>query len=189
MANQNKVRFGLKNVYYAIYTVSYDASNNPTYTYSTPVKINGAVSLDLDNENESTEFFADDVNYYNQSQNNGYSGSLEVAEIPETMYTDVWGEEKDANGVFVEKTSDITKNIALMYQISGDDHAVGHLLYNVALSKPNMGGETMEGSRDPQTYTMDMSATALPTGELHAHTGSESVEQLANWFKTVYRTT
>lgn len=185
----NKVRFGLNKVHYAVLTEGKDSSGNPTYTYGTPVRIPGAVSLDIDAESEATEFWGDDIKYYAQYNNNGYSGSLEVAMIPESMWTDVFGMTKDSNGVFVEKSTDTQKDIALLYQISGDANSEGYLLYKCSLGKPSQGGETMEGSRDPQTYTVDITAVARDDGKVFAHTGSESTAKLATWFDSVYEGT
>ena len=56
MAN-NRVKYGLKNVYYSIYTPGTD-------TYATPVAVPGAVNLSLSPEGESNTFYADNVAYY-----------------------------------------------------------------------------------------------------------------------------
>lgn len=181
----NKVRFGLTNVYYAVLTETQD-STGVKYTYATPQRILGAVSLDIDAESESTDFYADNIKFYSQFQNNGYSGSLEIAEIPEAMWTTVFGMTKDSNGVFVETTNDVQKDVALLYQINGDANNTGYCLYKVSLGKPSRGGATMEGSRDPQTYTLDLTATARDDGKVLASTSSEAGSTLATWFSTVY---
>ena len=46
---KNKVKYGLKNVHYAIF-------NSSTNTYGTPVAVPGAVNLSLSPEGESNTF-------------------------------------------------------------------------------------------------------------------------------------
>ena len=68
----NKIRYGLSNVYYAVATLG----TNNSATYATPVALPGAVSLSLDAEGETSNFYADNIAYYVTNSNNGYSGSL-----------------------------------------------------------------------------------------------------------------
>ena len=56
----NKVRFGLKNVYYAILT----ESDNAAPSYGTPKRLLGAVSLDLTQEGGSNSFYADNIEFF-----------------------------------------------------------------------------------------------------------------------------
>lgn len=188
MATENKVRFGLTNVHYAVLTETLDETGNTTYRYGTPKRIRGAVSLSLNSKSENSDFYADNIDYYAQYQNNGYDGTLEVAEIPESMWTEVFGMTKDASGVYVESVEDVQKDVALLYQISGDTTERGYLLYKVSLGKPDVGGKTIEGKRDPQTYSMSLTATARGDGKLRANTGSDASAALKTWFDSVYET-
>ena len=77
----NKIKFGLKNVHYAVVTES-----GGVVSYGTPKHIPGAVNLTLSAAGESVQFYADDIVYYEENTNNGYEGSLEMALIPEFQF-------------------------------------------------------------------------------------------------------
>ena len=74
---------------------------NGTYSYDTPIPVPGAVNLSLSAEGDSTDFYADNVKYFNSTANNGYSGDLEIAMIPDSIRTEILGETVDANGALI----------------------------------------------------------------------------------------
>ena len=64
---ENKVKFGLKNVHYAVGTDNGDG----TLPYAKPVAFPGAKALTMDPEGDSSPFYADDMKYYVSYANNG----------------------------------------------------------------------------------------------------------------------
>ena len=159
---ENKVRFGLKNVYYAMLTEAADSSTNNSF--GTPKAVPGAVSMTMDSNGTDGTFYADNVAYYKTFANNGYTGSLEMARITDEMLEDVWGMTVE-NGILTEKNNVQPKPFALMFQISGDKNEELYVLYRVVpTSKPSMGSETVAEEVEPGTQTFDFQALPLVTG-------------------------
>lgn len=159
---ENKVRFGLKNVYYALLTEAADSSTNNSF--GTPKAVPGAVSMTMDSNGTDGTFYADNVAYYKTFANNGYTGSLEMARITDEMLEDVWGMTVE-NGILTEKNNVQPKPFALMFQISGDKNEELYVLYRVVpTTKPSMGSETIAEQVEPGTQTFDFEALPLVTG-------------------------
>ena len=180
----NKVKYNLKNVHAAKLTKG-DAG---VYTYETPKPIPGAVSISLDSEGESSPFYADGIVYFRSTANNGYSGELEIALIPEWFRTDVLKEELDKNGVLVEKANvSETEKFALLFEFDGDVNAIRHVLYNCSSSRPSIESETKEDKVEPGTEKLSLTADPREDGLVKSRTGdTTSQETYTNWYKTVY---
>ena len=126
----NKVKYNLKNVHAAKMTETV-TDGVTTFTYATPKAIPGAVSISLDAEGESSPFYADGIVYFRTVTNNGYSGDLEIALIPEWFRTKILQETLDSKGVLMEN-SGIGESVkfALLFEFDGDVNAIRHVLYN-----------------------------------------------------------
>ena len=160
----NKVKFGLKNVHYAVVTES-----GGVVSYGTPKHISGAVNLTLNAAGESVQFYADDIVYYEENTNNGYEGSLEMALIPDEFRVDVLGDEIDSNGALIENANAKPKKFALMYEFDGDMNKVRHVNYSVLPTRPTIAGATKTATKEPQTETMNIAARpAIDTGDVKA---------------------
>ena len=180
---KNKVKFNLKNVHYALLTLS--AQNVPSY--GKPVPVPGAVSLSLDANGEPENFYADGIVYYVINNNMGYDGDLELAIIPESFRTDVLKEELDAKGVLIENADVELASFALLFEFDGDQKHIRHVLYNCAASRPGIEGKTNEDSREVQTETLTIKATPLANGMVKAKTGNTTDATVyADWYKAVY---
>lgn len=180
----NKVKYNLKNVHAA--KLSKDEEGNLVYT--TPVAIPGAVSISLDAEGDSSPFYADGIVYFRSSSNNGYSGDLEIALIPEWFRVDILKEELDKNKVLVEK-SDVTETekFALLFEFEGDEHGIRHILYNCSASRPSIESETKEDTIEPGTEKLSLTADPREDGLVKSRTGDNTESTVyENWYKSVY---
>lgn len=190
MADTNKIRYGIKNCYYAVATIS----STGTATYSTPVALAGAVSLSLDAQGDTNKFYADNIVYFTSVSNSGYEGDLEIAKIPDDFYTDCLGYVADANGVLVEDANATPAHFALIFQFEGDAHGKRSVMYNCVASRPSVSGQTKEESIEPQTETISITATTIFNSVLDkdlvkASCTPAQTAQYNNWLSAVYQTT
>ena len=183
----NKIKYNLKNVQAAKLTESV-VDGAVKYTYAAPQAIPGAVSISLDAEGDSSPFYADGIVYFRSVANNGYSGELEIALIPEWFRTDILQETLDSNGVLVEK-SDQAESVkfALLFEFDGDVRAIRHVMYNCTASRPSIESETKEDTIEPGTEKLSLTADPREDGLVKSRTGdTTSAETYQNWYKSVY---
>ena len=180
----NKVKYNLKNVHAAKLT----KDSEDRFIYATPQAIPGAVSISLEAEGDSSPFYADGIVYFRSTANNGYSGDLEIALIPEWFRTEILKEELDAKGVLVEKSNITeTEKFALLFEFDGDVRGIRHVLYNCSASRPSIVSETKEDTIEPGTETLSLTADPREDGLVKSRTGDTTDDgTYASWYETVY---
>lgn len=154
MNSPNVVEYGLKNVHYATLGMT-----GTTATYGTPVAMPGGVNLTMSPEGDKTTFRADNRIYYEKSVNNGYSGDLELARIPDSFKRDVLKNQYDSvKGIFFEDATKLPTAFALLFEIDGDATQTRYVFYNVTPERPEQSGETTGETIEPKTESMAVSA-------------------------------
>lgn len=148
----NKVKYGLRNVYYSVIT----EGTGGAITYATPVKIDGAVNLSLSGVGDTNNMYADDAIYFSSTANQGYEGDLEIALIPKSFLKDVMGLTEDANGALLENSDAIVKGFALGFEVQGDSKPRRTWLYNCKASRPNQDAQTKETGITPNTEKLSI---------------------------------
>ena len=159
MSDKNKVKFGLSNVHVAKITKNDEGG----ITYGTPFKIPGAVNLSLDAEGDNEPFYADNIKYFESYANNGYSGEIEIAKLPDEFLTQILGQKVDSIGGVVENVNDIISPFAFMYQIEGDQSGTRFCYYNTTVSRPSTEAATTEDTKTPNTDTLSITTSARET--------------------------
>lgn len=181
----NKVKYGLKNVHYALLTLD----ESGVATFGTPVAIPGAVNLTMDAQGEPSTFYADNMAYYVTAANDGYSGTLEVALIPDSFRTDVLNETlEETTQILTENVDNRTTPFALLFEFDGDQKATRHVLYNCTATRPSVTGATTTNTKEPTTESMTLTAAPLSNGNIKARTTVNTPDaNYSAWYNGVWQ--
>lgn len=180
----NKVTFGLRNVHYAPYEVT-----GGVITYETPVRLPGGIEISLEARGDMVEFYADDMLYYSASNNQGYDGTLSLADIPEQFLIDALGEVKDVTDmVLTESANSVGKPFALMFEFAGDVKAVRHVIYNCTANRPNVASSTKTATAEPNENELTFVASPRETDyAVKTKTTDTTPAPIYDaWYATVY---
>lgn len=182
---ENKITYGLENVHYALFDIGEDG----TITYQTPIPIPGAVELEITARGDMIEFYADNMVYYSSDNNQGYEGTLKIANIPQSFSTGVLGEVlDDTDQVIHEVANAVTKPFALLFQFEGDIKAIRHVLYNCSASRPTVASSTKTDTVEPNENELPFIANPRSTDKfVKTRTTTNTTDSTYNnWFKKVY---
>lgn len=183
-----KVKYGLKNAYYAVATIS---TTDGTATYGTPVRLPGAVSISLEPTGENTKFYADDVAYYTAPGAAGYQGDLTLAMVPDEFRKDCLGEVEAISGVLVEEGNAAPKEFALLFEFTTDENAIKHALYNCTAKRPSVAGNTKGESTEVSTEVLTITASTVHNATLNKDIVKAKADSTATcysaWYTTVYQ--
>ena len=181
---ENKVIYGLENAHYAKLTFGTDG----VPTFATPVALKGAVELSLEPESNAVEFAADnDSQYFSEEENQGYSGTLTIANMPLSFRKDILGEVEDtASGTITELADAKFSPFALLFQFDGDQTKTRHLVYYCNGSRAKLGSKT---GKDIEGVEVSFKAKQLKLNGkkvVKTQTTSEESAKYGDWFKKVY---
>ena len=146
----NKVLFGLKNVHYALL-------DEDAVTWETPVAVDGAVNLSVNPDGGLQKFYADNIAYFTTSDNNGYSGDLEMADVPAAVMAALLNWEVDDDGALVEIADAQPAPFALLCEFSGDESARKVVFYKCVAARPAESQATKSESTTVATRTLSLS--------------------------------
>ena len=154
----NKVFYGFSHVYYAAATIA----NDGTATFGTVKSFIGAKGLSLAKSGSQQKWWADNMPFFTYNEESGtYSGDLEMALLTKDFQKDCLGMKEDAFGRLYEDANAEPPHFALMFQFEGDQKGIRHVYYNCTATMPDVASQTTEGTNEPQTETVTITATPV----------------------------
>jgi phi13 family phage major tail protein len=152
----NKVTYGLEQVHVAFAT--------GVGTWEPPVAIPGAVRFTPTPQGGQTTFYADNGVYFSTQNNHGYTGELEMADIPLSVLAEMLGWEIDDNGMLVEVANANSKHFALMGQVEGDAKSRRFVYYDCEASRPGREHKTKGENVEPETDVLSVTIRPILVG-------------------------
>ncbi len=182
---ENKVHYDLTNVHVASLAIDLESG---TVEFGPPKRLLGAISMDLSAQGDTVKLRADGVVYYSADTNNGYSGDLNIAMVPDWFRQEYLGNTLSVKDkVLVENAQATSKPFALLYEFLGDASHRRHCLYNTTASRPNIKGENKENQKEADTEALSLTALPLPDGKVKASTTADTPQAVYDgWNKTVW---
>lgn len=173
----NRVEYGLTNVYFAVRLQGMN--------YEVPIRMLGAASIQLTPVDDTIEEELYDGELFNVILNQGYTATLNLAVIPEDFSLKCLGEEKNSEGLVIERAKYQQASFALLFEFDGDEHKTRHVLLNCKASRSELVGETKSAELSINTNAIPM--RVLPLGEKRfvkakARQGTSKYDQ---WFEKV----
>lgn len=182
---ENKVHYDLTNVHVASLAIDLESG---TVEFGPPKRLLGAISMDLSAQGDTVKLRADGVVYYSADTNNGYSGDLNIAMVPDWFRQEYLGDTLSVKDkVLVENAQATSKPFALLYEFLGDASHRRHCLYNTTASRPNIKGENKENQKEADTEALSLTALPLPDGKVKASTTAETPQAVYDgWNNAVW---
>lgn len=167
----NKVEFGLSDCYYSVYKSG---------AYQPPVKLPGAVSLELSSSSSistaKSKFYTVPVGHTIGS----YSGTLEIANVPQSFFQNILGYSVDLNGVIIEKIRRQKVHFALLHQTKGSTENIRYCWYNCCCADIDFSK-----SQSLASVKIPIIVASNRRGVIRAF-ATESNSKYSTWFDEVY---
>ena len=182
----NKVFYGFSHVYYAVATLD----SNGAATYGTVKQFVGGRGLTLSKSGGQQKWYADNIPFFTYNEESGtYSGDLEMALLSNDFLKDCCGMKTDAFGRLYEDANAEPPHFALLFQFEADQKAIRHVFYNCTATMPDITSQTTEGTNEPQTETVTITAMPVYVTALNQYATRMKVEDgdpgYSTWFTSV----
>ncbi len=146
----NKVEFGISELHVCTYTVD----DQGVVTLGTPYHQKGAVSFSPEENSEQNTFYADNIAYWSGYSGGSIEGDLEVAMFDDEFKTQFLGYRTLTNGGLANVKNATKPNVAIFFQVEGDNESRRVALYNCSLGAITREYNTIEENKEPATETL-----------------------------------
>lgn len=179
---------GLKNLHYAVLTQ--DTAED--VIFGTPVRIESAVSLEIQDNTEQVTFYSDDKV---EQVINAYSGKevkLELGYLPTALEAIITGNSyNETTGIFSQNTSAVAPEIALLFEAPKSNGSSRYaVLYKGVFAIDGENYATQEDKIEAQTITlngvfMPLKYNGKVSAKLDTDSGASDTTAKTKWFKEV----
>lgn len=179
---------GLKNLYFAPLT------DEATLTYGTPVKLAAAIEANVDIGTESATLYGDDRAIEAADSLGDIDIELNVADLSPDHYALLLGKSKNADGVIIDKSSDVAPYGALMFEMpKADGNKKMWCYYKTKFQTPGTEATTKGDSVEFQTQTINGKSFPLENEQYRAQLDTSDPDTdaavAAAWYTSVYKET
>lgn len=182
----NKYMFNLKNVHYSIVTVG----ENGALQHGAVKRLMGTTELTMELEQSSEKHFSEGLVYFVTTSSAGYKGELSIYNVDAEFEKEVLGLKEDTKKVQYETMYDQTKEIALLFEVDGNEKEERHCLLRVKFSKPKYEYKTTTDKVDVPVLKLSYEGLSNEKGIGRIKTYKETdADVYKNWFKSVYALT
>lgn len=182
----NKYIFNLKNVHYAPVTVGSDGA----LTFGAVKRLMGTTELTMELEQSSEKHFSEGLVYFVTTSSAGYKGELSIFNVDADFEKDVLGLKSDSKKVQYETMYDQPKEIALLFEVDGNEKAERHCLLRVKFSKPKYEFKTTTDKVDVPVLKLSYEGLTDEKGIGRTKTNKDTDKTVYdNWFNEVYKIT
>lgn len=182
----NKVMFNLKNVYYSVVSEGVGG----TLQYAKPKRLLGTTELTMELEQSSEKHYSEGLVYYVTTSSAGYKGELSIFNVDEDFEKDILGLKVDSKNVQYEDMYTQPKEIALLFEIDGNEKPERHCLLRVKFSKPKYEYKTTTDKIDVPVLKFSYEGLTDEKGIGRTKTNKNTDTEVYNkWFDAVYRPT
>jgi phi13 family phage major tail protein len=178
----DKIRYGLSNVYIAIW-------NSSLKDYCKPKAIKGAVSIDLEPiEDQFAVTMPNGIKQTLSQSNKGYNGTIKFEYVPVWFNTDILGDILDSNKVLIESSTCRSISFALLFQFETDLSGRRLVLYNCKCNRQKINGESISKSIKTQKdeFKLEIRPRIYDKKIKSCTTSETPLNVYNNWFNTVY---
>ena len=89
--------------------------------------------------------------------------------------------------MLLENANTSYERFALLFEFTGDDHAIRHVFYCCSASRPSAEGDTKEDEKEVKTEELSIIASALANGYVKAKTSANVSKAVYDaWYDAVY---
>lgn len=182
----NKYLFNLKNVHYAPVTVGQDG----TLSFGAVTRLMGTTELTMELEQSSEKHFSEGLVYFVTTSSAGYKGEISIYNVDAKFEKEVFGMKEDTKKVQYEDMYAQPKEIALLFEVDGNEKAERHCLLRVKVSKPKYEYKTTTDKTDVPVLKISYEGLTNEKGIGRIKTSKETDEQVyTKWFESVYTLT